>query len=87
MYDECQSKMVSLRTSAHTGVAIRSLAVQTDYLRNVGRIHFVSMFCELQLRRRGMRIATPDDIGHWFAMTSYFSLLQNLIALQTPIYR
>ena len=43
----------SLRTSAHTGVAIR-IPLNTHYSAT---------------KRLGERIATPGDVGHWLAMT------------------
>ena len=51
----------SLRTSAHTGVAIRAPSTML-----VDRV-----------LTKGERIATPDDVGHWLAMTEKNPTLRN----------
>ena len=51
----------SLRTSAHTGVAIR-----------IPHSTHISV-----AERLGERIATPDDVGHWLAMTVENQTLRN----------
>ena len=51
----------SLRTSAHTGVAIRAPS---------------TMLVD-QVLTKGERIATPDDVGHWLAMTEKNPTLRN----------
>ena len=61
VYGNAYDFLRSLRTSAHTGVAIR-----------IPHSTHISV-----AERLGERIATPDDVGHWLAMTVENQTLRN----------